>query len=56
MRERVGVRQVLKSAHALPWDTRWIEPLLTELASIHTAPRGLESHLFSSLSLPPMLP
>ena len=27
------VLHVLKNARAFPWDTRWIEPLLTELAS-----------------------
>jgi hypothetical protein len=27
------VLHVLKNAHALPWDTRWVEPLVTELAS-----------------------
>jgi hypothetical protein len=27
------VLHVLKNAHALPWDTRWIEPLVGELAS-----------------------
>ena len=27
------VLHVLRNARALPWDTRWIEPLVTELAS-----------------------